>query len=195
MRFWGFYEKKFVSSIKYYTQPPEPCPQQGEEDKNMKNEMKNDEAVSPVIATILMVAITVVLAGVLYVWASDLASQNQSDGPSMYVLTAADHTDDVEDHAGLMTLTFGNGADLDWALVQIEIIKDSVPYACDNPGTASAGKCSVTQTQTDDDEHWTKGETLIISDTGGDFCSADCDLIIRIKQSGDVLMTEAVALT
>ena len=29
----------------------------------MKNEMKNDEAVSPVIATILMVAITVVLAG------------------------------------------------------------------------------------------------------------------------------------
>ncbi|MEE3082845.1 MAG: archaellin/type IV pilin N-terminal domain-containing protein, partial [Candidatus Thermoplasmatota archaeon] len=40
----------------------------------MKNEMKNDEAVSPVIATILMVAITVVLAGVLYVWANSLAS-------------------------------------------------------------------------------------------------------------------------
>ncbi|MCS5534623.1 MAG: type IV pilin, partial [Candidatus Poseidoniales archaeon] len=29
--------------------------------------MKNEQAVSPVIATILMVAITVVLAGVLYV--------------------------------------------------------------------------------------------------------------------------------
>ena len=36
----------------------------------MNNENRNDEAVSPVIATILMVAITVVLAGVLYVWAS-----------------------------------------------------------------------------------------------------------------------------
>ena len=31
---------------------------------------KDDEAVSPVIAVILMVAITVVLAGVLYVWVS-----------------------------------------------------------------------------------------------------------------------------
>ena len=36
----------------------------------MQNENRNEEAVSPVIATILMVAITVVLAGVLYVWAS-----------------------------------------------------------------------------------------------------------------------------
>ena len=34
----------------------------------MQNENRNDEVVSPVIATILMVAITVVLAGVLYVW-------------------------------------------------------------------------------------------------------------------------------
>jgi len=36
----------------------------------MKN---NDEAVSPVIAIILMVAITVVLAGVLYMWVISLA--------------------------------------------------------------------------------------------------------------------------
>ncbi|MGB2507588.1 MAG: archaellin/type IV pilin N-terminal domain-containing protein, partial [Candidatus Poseidoniaceae archaeon] len=45
----------------------------------MNNENRNDEAVSPVIATILMVAITVVLAGVLYVWASSLAEGN-TDG-------------------------------------------------------------------------------------------------------------------
>ncbi len=47
-------------------------PATGNEDKNMQNENRNDEAVSPVIATILMVAITVVLAGVLYVWAASL---------------------------------------------------------------------------------------------------------------------------
>ena len=47
--------------------------------KNMKND---DEAVSPVIATILMVAITVVLAGVLFVWANSLAEGNQTDGPT-----------------------------------------------------------------------------------------------------------------
>ncbi|MDP6010567.1 MAG: type IV pilin [Candidatus Poseidoniaceae archaeon] len=159
----------------------------------MKNEMKNDEAVSPVIATILMVAITVVLAGVLYVWASDLASQNQSDGPSMYTLNAEDHSDPVEDDAGLMTLTFGNGNDLDWALVQIEIVKDSVPKTCDNP-SASGGDCGTTQHGGQDGEHWEKGETLIISDTGADFCNADCDLTVRIKHDGDVIMSEAVHL-
>ena len=56
----------------------------------MKNEMKNDEAVSPVIATILMVAITVVLAGVLYVWASELAG-NQTEAGSLNQYKAEDH--------------------------------------------------------------------------------------------------------
>ena len=51
----------------------------GQEGLKMNNENRNDEAVSPVIATILMVAITVVLAGVLYVWASSLAEGN-TDG-------------------------------------------------------------------------------------------------------------------
>jgi len=36
----------------------------------------DDEAVSPVIATILLVAITVVLSGVIYVWAQSLASDS-----------------------------------------------------------------------------------------------------------------------
>jgi len=41
----------------------------------------DEQAVSPVIATILMVAITVVLAGVVYVWASDLADQPSKSVP------------------------------------------------------------------------------------------------------------------
>jgi len=39
----------------------------------IKKIWKNEEAVSPVIAVILMVAITVVLAAVLYVWAQSFA--------------------------------------------------------------------------------------------------------------------------
>ena len=41
----------------------------------------DEQAVSPVIATILMVAITVVLSGVVYVWASDLADQPTKSVP------------------------------------------------------------------------------------------------------------------
>ena len=50
----------------------------------MNNENRNEEAVSPVIATILMVAITVVLAGVLYVWASSLADDSTGGGLDKY---------------------------------------------------------------------------------------------------------------
>ena len=48
----------------------------------MKTMIKNDEAaVSPVIATILMVAITVVLAAVLYVMVSGLITLNDKIAP------------------------------------------------------------------------------------------------------------------
>jgi len=40
--------------------------------------VKNDEGVSPVIAVILMVAITVVLAAVLYVWAASFLEQGEN---------------------------------------------------------------------------------------------------------------------
>jgi flagellin-like protein len=40
--------------------------------------VENDEGVSPVIAVILMVAITVVLAAVLYVWAASFLEQGES---------------------------------------------------------------------------------------------------------------------
>src|SRR6266702_7408253 len=49
------------------------CGESRSEDKTMKSIIRKDEAaVSPVIATILMVAITVVLAAVLYVMVSGL---------------------------------------------------------------------------------------------------------------------------
>ena len=44
-----------------------------------KQEQRLDEGVSPVIAIILMVAITVVLAGVLYVWVIGMADTDSSD--------------------------------------------------------------------------------------------------------------------
>src|SRR6266545_6390688 len=49
------------------------CGESRSEDKTMQSIIRKDEAaVSPVIATILMVAITVVLAAVLYVMVSGL---------------------------------------------------------------------------------------------------------------------------
>ena len=48
---------------------------------------KNDEGVSPVIAVILMVAITVVLAAVLYVWAASFLEQGESAPIATFFVT------------------------------------------------------------------------------------------------------------
>jgi flagellin-like protein len=48
------------------------------EDKHMKKLFKNEEGVSPVIAVILMVAITVVLAAVLYVMVSGMMQSTET---------------------------------------------------------------------------------------------------------------------
>ena len=43
---------------------------------------RNTQAVSPVIATILLVAITVVLIGILYIWVSSLISTDKTETPT-----------------------------------------------------------------------------------------------------------------
>ncbi|MEC7168492.1 MAG: type IV pilin, partial [Candidatus Thermoplasmatota archaeon] len=53
---------------------------EGEEDETRRI-VEDEVAVSPVIATILMVAITVVLSGVIYVWASSLAETGKLGVP------------------------------------------------------------------------------------------------------------------
>ena len=55
----------------------------------MKNETRNDEAVSPVIATILMVAITVT-SRYLYVWAANLAESNTDGSLELYTFSGQD---------------------------------------------------------------------------------------------------------
>ena len=60
----------------------------------MKRRIMNDEqAVSPVIAVILMVAITVVLAAVLHVWASSFLGGTTKNAPTGIVSAAPDGTD------------------------------------------------------------------------------------------------------
>jgi len=157
----------------------------GNEDNNMKNEMKNDEAVSPVIATILMVAITVVLAGVLYVWASDLANNNQEDSPELYQYTAADHKANTPSSATddtLFTLQFSRApADINWANLAVQIIgDDGNPTTCTTEATAS---CHIAQFGSDN-LTWEKSEILHVQENGISLCSAaPCSFTVKISDT------------
>jgi len=57
--------------------------EEDEEEFEEESLIDDDRAVSPVIATILLVAITVVLAGVIYVWAGSLADTSTKGVPRL----------------------------------------------------------------------------------------------------------------
>jgi FlaG/FlaF family flagellin (archaellin) len=65
----------FVSALSFSSRRAD------DEEDMMESMVEDDAAVSPVIATILMVAITVVLSGVIYVWASSLAETDVKGVP------------------------------------------------------------------------------------------------------------------
>ena len=122
----------------------------------MKNETRNDEAVSPVIATILMVAITVVLAGVLYVWAANLAESNTNGDLALYSFNGADAPAD----SGVL-VTMSQGAAANFASLDIKVsINGGQGTNCDATCYSEAGA---------GDQKWSTGEDLAISaDCGND---------------------------
>ena len=149
----------------------------------MKNENRNEEAVSPVIATILMVAITVVLAGVLYVWASSLAEGNTDGDLSLYAFSAVDSngapTTATDDN--LIRVTMDQGSDLNWASVSVSIsVNGAAPITCSNPGLDGAD-CSAVEFGDTSDNVWSVGDGITIAESGQDLCSeGTCEVEVRI---------------
>ena len=168
-----------------------PLPSVGAEDKNMNTNMekKNDEAVSPVIATILMVAITVVLAGVLYVWANSLAS-DQPEAGSLNNFDAEDAsaflsgaTDDTMIKLEWTCADY----DLSWSMTSIKLsVNGAAPITCEVAINSNGADCMITQTG-DSDSSWETDETIYIIENGADICTSSCDIDITIMYDGQVL--------
>ena len=136
-------------------------------------EIREDDAVSPVIATILMVAITVVLAGTLYAWASSLAESNTGDNIELYSFSSRDAagspstaTDD-----NLAVVTMDQGESTSWATLAVSVSVDSTASVkCANPGQTN-GNCIVVETDTDDSGLWSVGESITVVENGIDMCN------------------------
>ena len=141
----------------------------------------NDKAVSPVIATILMVAITVVLSGVLYVWASQLAEGNTDGDFSMYDFTVSESNQQFTSASGeeiaYMSLDAGEG--LSWATVIVQVSTQNGPYLeCTNPDKAVDTGCAVTD---NGDGSWAFGEEVIIKEGTNDLCDGVGVCTVQVK--------------
>ena len=159
----------------------------------MNNENRNDEAVSPVIATILMVAITVVLAGVLYVWASSLAGDSTGGSLDTYTWDKADASngdDSMSDAGGdaLVEISMTSGGALNWAVVKVTIKVDGgTPQACAEDDSTAA--CSYTAYQGgDNSKAWETSEGITISEgADNDLCDGSdggCNVEVTIVKIG-----------
>ena len=137
----------------------------------MKNDMKNEQAVSPVIATILMVAITVVLAGVLYVWANSLAADQPESGTrNSYTADDADAPTSNGSDDALISMRWQHAEDdLNWAFVVMKLSVGDNTYDC---APDASQECTIGQ-DGDDDSVWETGEFLILSESGTDIAGGD----------------------
>ncbi len=155
----------------------------------MNNENRNEEAVSTVIATILMVAITVVLAGVLYVWASSLADDSTGGGLDTYQFSDRDAAGSMSEAGGdaLVHVAMTQGDDLSWAVLKVSIVIDGgASMTCDEAGSADADStCTYT---TDDDNYWSTSEEITISEgSATNSCSGangGCDVDVTLTKIG-----------
>lgn len=150
----------------------------------MNNNEKNEQAVSPVIATILMVAITVVLAGVLYVWANSLASEGTDTTASTLNTYTSDDADD-EASAGadtLIRMQMTGKDDLAWSFVKVTLSVGDNIYTCSVTGT---DECDITQSAGDNANAWEPGEYIFLSEGTAEICSAQgCDVGISVLNGG-----------
>ena len=155
----------------------------------MKNE-KNEQAVSPVIATILMVAITVVLAGVLYVWANNLASEGtDTSANTLNTYTAEDAADDANDATGaddtLIKMQMTGKDTLAWSFVKITLSVGDNVYTC---SVAAGDDCAISQQAGDNDNAWEPGEYIFLSEADAEICSSSgCMVDISVTSSGNTV--------
>ena len=104
---------------------------------------KDDEAVSPVIAVILMVAITVVLAGVLYVWVSGFG---QTGGGGTIKISGT-HTEKTKAYVVTISSVSGGTLNLEDAKFEMAdpdgILEFKAQTANANPAVFSKGQSEV----------------------------------------------------
>ena len=159
----------------------------------MKNETRNDEAVSPVIATILMVAITVVLAGVLYVWAANLAESNTDGNLDLYVFSGTDAPDrtladgSTDKGAVIMTMVVGN--DIGWASITIKAAVDGAASVT-VPMCDADTEVNCWETTDSDTINWNLGEAITV-DTS---CDSLCVIDISILNSREGVTLDTVTI-
>lgn len=100
----------------------------------MKAMKKNDMGVSPVIAVILMVAITVVLAGVVFLWAQSFTNET---GGTVKALNLKGSLDDSDEELSLEVIS----GTIVWS--DYKVLVNGTTQLSTSAGTSNAGETAT----------------------------------------------------
>jgi len=139
------------------------------------------------VAMIVLVAITIVIASVMYVWASSLAEDNSDGTFDVYAFDAYDASGTPSDGTddNLVRVMLNSGGDINWASISVKVsINDGHPMTCNNPGQ-SGGSCDLVEFGDSTDTVWSVGDGVIITENGQDLCTTTCSISITITNTID----------
>jgi flagellin-like protein len=143
---------------------------------------KDEKAVSPVIAVILMVAITVVLAGVLYVWVTSLSGADEEVAPTASLkLTTRDELNDTAQDQDFAMLSHRSGDNMKWSDMKFQISDDGGTFFIIEPDVTQTN-LNVLMTKGDnigDKDLFEVGESIYFAEDGADWDAAD-DFYLKI---------------
>ena len=129
----------------------------------LKKLFKDDDAVSPVIGVILMVAITVILAAVIASFVLGLGSTADEVQPNTnFALDNVDEEGPGDEPIVTMTLTDGDSIDEDEIVFRGDAVADGEQSLDDLPSDNAVSN-----------EVWNTGESLSLTNEGDDDLSGD----------------------
>lgn len=152
--------------------------------------LRHDEAVSPVIATILMVAITVVLAATVYVFVTGFGNQQTQIVTAVFTAKAVDYplgasgVKDGDSSDDSIEVTYTSGS-TDFTNAEVQIVLDGTVLSWD--ATANnfyqGGAFSATTIQlctnsagNDGNDNWERGASVYLIRVSATAVATDCDV-------------------
>jgi flagellin-like protein len=155
---------------------------------NIKQLFHDEDAVSPVIGVILMVAITVILAAVIGTFVLGLGDQVQSSAPNAnfqfeYDEGSTDGFGDGSDTEAI-TISHNGGQDVDRSNIQVGIGGTTVYESGGISSSLTASNWNI-PSATNFDSTVSTGDAVEIQNTNGDYSSSDDVLVIWQSPSGD----------
>jgi hypothetical protein len=139
------------------------------------------------VAISILMIITVVLAGVLYVWADNLANDGTNNSAATLNTYTADDAADDASAAGdgadtLIKMQMTGRDDLAWSFVKITLSVGDNVYSC---SVAAGDDCTITQAAGSNDNAWEPGEYIFLAEGTEEICSAQgCNVDISVTHNG-----------